>query len=97
MLNGKKIILGITGSIAAYKACYIIRGLIKQGAEVQVVITPAGKEFITPITLSALTGKPVISEFCTNRRWRGFTGRVRRPRPWSYSTSSRTAPLMSAL
>ena len=52
MLKGKKIILGITGSIAAYKACYIIRGLIKQGAEVQVVITPAGKEFITPITLS---------------------------------------------
>ena len=48
MLKGKKIILGITGSIAAYKACYIIRGLIRQGAEVQVVITPAGKEFITP-------------------------------------------------
>lgn len=62
-LKGKKIVLGITGSIAAYKACYIIRGLIKQGAEVQVVITPAGKEFITPITLSALTSKPVISEF----------------------------------
>ena len=67
MLNGKKIILGITGSIAAYKACYIIRGLIKQGVEVQVVITPAGKEFITPITLSALTGKPVISEFFAQR------------------------------
>ena len=67
MLKGKKIILGITGSIAAYKACYIIRGLIKEGAEVQVVITPAGKEFITPITLSALTGKPVISEFCAQR------------------------------
>lgn len=50
-LKGKKIVLGITGSIAAYKACYIIRGLIKRGAEVQVVITPAGKEFITPITL----------------------------------------------
>ena len=49
MLKGKKIILGITGSIAAYKACYIIRGLIRQGAEVQVVITPAGKEFITPL------------------------------------------------
>lgn len=67
MLKGKNIILGITGSIAAYKACYIIRGLIKQGAEVQVVITPAGKEFITPITLSALTGKPVISEFFAQR------------------------------
>ena len=67
MLNGKKIVLGITGSIAAYKACYIIRGLIKAGAEVQVVITPAGKEFITPITLSALTHKPVISEFFAQR------------------------------
>jgi len=67
MLQGKKIILGITGSIAAYKACYIIRGLIKKGAEVQVVITPAGKEFITPITLSALTSKPVISEFFAQR------------------------------
>lgn len=67
MLQGKKIVLGITGSIAAYKACYIIRELIKKGAEVQVVITPAGKEFITPITLSALTSKPVISEFFSQR------------------------------
>lgn len=67
MLKGKKIILGITGSIAAYKSCLIIRGLIKRGAEVQVVITPAGKEFITPITLSALTHKPVISEFFSQR------------------------------
>ena len=67
MLKGKKIVLGITGSIAAYKACYIIRGLIKAGAEVQVVITHAGKEFITPITLSALTQKPVVSEFFSQR------------------------------
>jgi phosphopantothenoylcysteine decarboxylase/phosphopantothenate--cysteine ligase len=67
MLNGKKIVLGITGSIAAYKACMIIRGLVKRGAEVQVVITPAGKEFITPITLSALTQKPVVSEFFSQR------------------------------
>ena len=67
MLTGKKIVLGITGSIAAYKACTIIRLLIKKGAEVQVVITPAGKEFITPITLSALTSKPVISEFFSQR------------------------------
>lgn len=67
MLKGKKIVLGITGSIAAYKACLIIRQLVKQGAEVQVVITPAGKEFITPITLSALTSKPVISEFFAQR------------------------------
>ena len=67
MLKGKKIVLGITGSIAAYKACLIIRGFIKRGAEVQVVITPAGKEFITPITLSALTHKPVVSEFFSQR------------------------------
>ena len=67
VLNGKKIVLGITGSIAAYKACYLIRGLVKRGAEVQVVITPAGKEFITPITLSALTSKPVISDFFAQR------------------------------
>ena len=67
MLQCKKIVLGITGSIAAYKACYLIRGLIKQGAEVQVVITPSGKEFITPLTLSTLTGKPVVSEFFDRR------------------------------
>ena len=67
MLQGKKIVLGITGSIAAYKAAYLIRALIKKGAEVQVVITSAGKEFITPITLSALTSKPVISEFFAQR------------------------------
>ena len=66
-MKGKKIVLGITGSIAAYKAAILIRALIKKGAEVQVVITPAGKEFITPITLSALTSKPVISEFFSQR------------------------------
>jgi len=65
MLKGKKIILGITGSIAAYKAAYLCRALIKQEAEVQVVITPAGKEFITPLTLSTLTQKPVICDFFT--------------------------------
>ncbi|GHV59800.1 phosphopantothenoylcysteine decarboxylase [Bacteroidia bacterium] len=65
MLTGKKIVLGITGSIAAYKAAYLCRAFIKKGAEVQVVITPAGKEFITPVTLSALTHKPVVSEFFT--------------------------------
>lgn len=67
MLRGKKIIIGITGSIAAYKSCLIIRQLIKEGAEVQVVITPSGKEFITPITLSALTHNPVISDFFSQR------------------------------
>lgn len=66
-LKDKRIILGITGSIAAYKAAYIIRGLVKKGAEVQVVITPAGKEFITPLTLSTLSSHPVISEFFSNR------------------------------
>jgi phosphopantothenoylcysteine decarboxylase/phosphopantothenate--cysteine ligase len=65
MLTGKKIVLGITASIAAYKAAYLCRALIKKGAEVQVVITPSGKEFITPVTLSALTQKPVVSDFFT--------------------------------
>ena len=65
MLKGKHIILGISGGIAAYKSVTLLRLLIKAGAEVQVVITPSGKEFITPVTLSALSGKPVISEFFT--------------------------------
>lgn len=64
-LQGKKIILCVTGSIAAYKAAYLLRGLIKQGAEVQVVMTPYAKEFISPLTLSTLSGKPVLSEFFT--------------------------------
>ncbi len=62
-LFGKHIVLGVTGSIAAYKAAYLLRGLVKEGAEVQVVMTPSAKEFITPITMSALSGKPVASEF----------------------------------
>lgn len=65
MLKGKHIILGISGGIAAYKSVYLLRLLIKAGAEVQVIITPNGKEFITPVTLSSLSGKPVISEFFT--------------------------------
>lgn len=64
-LQGKHIVLGITGSIAAYKAATLTRLLIKKGAEVQIVMTPSSKEFITPVTLSALTGKPVVSEFFT--------------------------------
>ena len=70
-LEGKKIILGITGSIAAYKAAVLLRLLVKEGAVVQVVITTSGKEFITPVTLSALSGKPVISEFfgATDGTW----------------------------
>ena len=67
MMKGKKIVLGITGSIAAYKAAVLARALIKKGAEVQIVITPAGKEFITPLTLSTITSKPVISEFFARR------------------------------
>ena len=62
-LQEKKIILGVTGSIAAYKAAYLLRGLLKQGAEVQVVMTHSAKEFISPLTLSALSGRPVLSEF----------------------------------
>lgn len=65
MLQGKHIVLGITGGIAAYKSATLIRLLVKKGAEVQVVITPSGKEFITPVTLSALSGKPVICDFFT--------------------------------
>ncbi len=65
MLKGKHIVLGITGGIAAYKSVSLLRLFVKSGAEVQVVITPAGKEFITPVTLSALSGRPVISEFFT--------------------------------
>ena len=62
-LQGKHIVLGISGGIAAYKSAYLLRLFIKAGAEVQVVITPNGKEFITPATLAALSGKPVVSEF----------------------------------
>lgn len=65
MLKGKHIVLGISGGIAAYKSVSLLRLFVKAGAEVQVVITPSGKEFITPVTLSALSGKPVISEFFT--------------------------------
>lgn len=67
ILNGKHIVLGVTGSIAAYKAAFLVRLLIKKGAEVQVVMTPAAKEFITPLTLSTLTRKPVVSEFFDRR------------------------------
>lgn len=65
MLKGKHIIVGITGGIAAYKSAMLVRLLVKAGAEVQVVMTPNAREFITPVTLSTLSGKPVISEFFT--------------------------------
>ena len=77
-LHGKHLVLGITGSIAAYKAAVLTRLLIKKGAEVHIVITPAGKEFITPVTLSALSGKPVISEFFASPT---AQAQPRRPRP----------------
>jgi phosphopantothenoylcysteine decarboxylase/phosphopantothenate--cysteine ligase len=62
-LQKKKIILGVTGSIAAYKVAYLLRGLVKLGAEVQVVMTPCSRDFVTPLTLSTLSGKPVMTEF----------------------------------
>ena len=62
-LTGKHIILGVTGSIAAYKAVYLLRLLVKEGADVQVIMTPSAKEFVGPVTFSALSGKPVLSEF----------------------------------
>ena len=65
MLKGKHFILGITGGIAAYKCATLTRLLIKAGAEVQVIMTPNAKQFIQPLTLSTLSGKPVISEFFT--------------------------------
>ena len=65
MLEGKHIVLGITGGIAAYNSVMLLRLLIKAGAEVQVVMTPSAKEFVTPVTFSSLSGKPVVSEFFT--------------------------------
>lgn len=66
-LKDKHIVLGITGSIAAYKSCLLVRELVKAGAEVQVVMTPSAKEFVTPLTLSTLTHNPVVSEFFDRR------------------------------
>ena len=66
-MKGKHIVLGITGSIAAYKACQLVRLLVKEGAEVQAVMTPAAKEFVSPLTLATLTQKPVVSEFFDRR------------------------------
>ena len=67
MLRGKKIILGLTGSIAAYKSAALVRLMIKSGAEVQTIMTPCAKEFITPLTMSTLSNKPVQSEFFNER------------------------------
>ena len=71
MLQGKKIILGVTGSIAAYKSAQLVRLLVKQGAEVKVVMTPLAKEFITPLTLATLAKNSILVDFFdpTNGQW----------------------------
>ena len=69
MLQGKKILLGISGSIAAYKAVTLVRLLIKLGAEVKIVMTPAAKEFVTSLTLSTLSKNPVLSDLSSNDSW----------------------------
>lgn len=69
MLKGKKIMLGITGSIAAYKAVVLIRELVKAGAEVRVMMTPAAKDFVTPLTLSTLSRNPVLSDLFDEQSW----------------------------
>ena len=66
MLQGKKILLGVCGSIAAYKAALLVRLLKKSGAEVQVIMTSAAHEFITPLTLSTLSNRPVYTEFSSS-------------------------------
>lgn len=63
MLSGKKILLGVTGSIAAYKAAILVRLLVKKGAEVKIIMTPLSKAFITPLTLATLSKNPVLSDF----------------------------------
>ena len=63
MLRNKKILLGVSGSIAAYKSALLIRLLVKEGAEVKVVMTPSAQDFITPLTLATLSKNPVHSEF----------------------------------
>src|SRR6478609_1042034 len=69
MLHGKKILLGITGSIAAYKAILLVRQLVKAGAEVKVVMTPAAKDFVSPLTLSTLSKNPVAIELFEENSW----------------------------
>lgn len=69
MFQGKKILLAITGSIAAYKSILLVRLLIKAGAEVRVIMTPSAKDFVTPLTLSTLSKHPVVSELFTDDAW----------------------------
>ena len=65
-LTSKKILLGVSGSIAAYKSAMLIRLLVKEGAEVQVIMTDSAKDFITPLTLATLSKRPVLSSFVKN-------------------------------
>lgn len=69
MFEGKKILLGITGSIAAYKAILLVRSLVKQGAEVKVVMTPAAKDFVSPLTLATLSKNPVLIDLFSEQTW----------------------------
>lgn len=69
MLENKKILLGVTGSIAAFKAAALVRLLVKEGAEVKIVITPAAKDFVTPLTLSTVSKNEVLSEIAENNTW----------------------------
>ncbi|MCB0716470.1 MAG: bifunctional phosphopantothenoylcysteine decarboxylase/phosphopantothenate--cysteine ligase CoaBC [Chitinophagaceae bacterium] len=69
MMQGKKILLGITGSIAAYKAAYLVRMLKKEGADVKVIMTPAAKDFVSPLTLSTLSQHPVLTHLFDEQSW----------------------------
>src|SRR3954463_16053198 len=69
MLQGKKIIIGITASIAAYKSVYLVRLLIKAGAEVKVIMTPSAKDFVSPLTLSTLSRNPVLTDLSDQQSW----------------------------
>jgi len=69
MLKGKKIILGVTGSIAAYKSAVLVRLLVKQGADVKVIMTPAAKDFVTPLSLATLSKNEVLTDIADNNTW----------------------------
>lgn len=76
MVSGKHILLGVTGSIAAYKAAVLARGLVREGAQVQVVMTPLAKEFITPLTMATLSRNPILVDFFDpeNGAWNSHVG-----------------------
>ncbi len=66
LLRGKRIVLGVSGSIAAYKSAFLVRGLVKAGAEVQVILTPSARDFVTPLTLATLSKRPALSDLLAN-------------------------------